>query len=75
MPTEIRHGRDVEGPCAQRDVLAGRPELREVEVDRVDQGYRHRIVDDGVPTAGLPGSGVQRQQGGLGNTAQGDALF
>ena len=51
------------------------PELREVEVDRVEQGYRHRIIDDGIPTAGLAGPRVQRQQRGLGDTAEGDPLF
>ena len=53
MLAEIGQGLGVEEPRAQRDVLAGPAELREVEVDRVDQGYRHRIVDDGVAAARL----------------------
>lgn len=55
--------------------LAGRAELREVEVDRLDQGYRHRIVDNGIAAAGLCGPGVQRQQGGLGDSGECDPLF
>ena len=74
MLAEIRLGRDVDGPCTQRDVLASRTELGEIELDRVDQGHRHRISADRILAACLTGSGVQRQQGGLGDTAEGDAL-
>jgi hypothetical protein len=34
------------------------------------RGYRDRIIDDAIPTASLPGSRVERQQGGLGDTAE-----
>ena len=51
---------------------AVRPELREVEVDRVDEADRHRVVDDPVGTTSFVRARVQRQQRGLGDAGQGD---
>ena len=75
MVDEVAPGVLVEGQRPQRHVLAaGEAELGEVEVDRVDQLDRHRVIDDGVRPARLGGPHQQRQQRRLGDPGQGGAV-
>lgn len=74
MGPEIGQGLGVESLGPQGDVLAGAAELREVELDGIDQGDRLRVVDDRVVAARLGGPGIQGQQCGFGDAGEGDPM-
>ena len=61
----------VEGQRADRHVLTtAEAELGPVEINRVDELDRHRVVDDRIRSARLAGPHLQRQQRRLGDTRQ-----
>ncbi len=62
---EIRCAAMSKRPCSAQFFSVGPNFAKSKSIDEFS--YRHRIVDNGI-AAGLCGPGVQRQQGGLGDS-------